>query len=93
VKGRSLRHCQICGVTNEERPLRFYSNIDDTVWIYLCHDCETKVLVKTGGEIPLESLKNLGGDLFGREETDNRSDTKKLVNLCRKFSCVFELFG
>ncbi len=97
MKPEFLRSCKICGSSNFEKPLRAYS--DGSVWIYLCHDCEAKVLAKTGGEIPLESLNKLGGVLLEEWEWEEREErteccgmlAQEQFDLCRGISLLSQL--
>gem|GEM_PF-1412199 len=79
MRERPLRHCRVCGVSNREEPLSVYSDLNNTKWVYLCRECEVKVLAKTGGEIPLESLGKLGGGFIEEwewEGEENRSGNR-----------------
>jgi hypothetical protein len=87
------RFCTICHVSNFSEPLRAYSDGSGKLWVYLCYECEKKVLKVTGGEIPLKKLKELGGGFLGGEKTDNRCDTQKLSDLSRELSLIFGLLG
>jgi hypothetical protein len=74
MKAKLLRYCKICGSSNFDGPLRAYSDGSGKLWIYLCYECEAKVLRLTGGEIPLESLSKLGGGFIEEWEwEENRS--------------------
>ena|GEM_PF-3906204 len=41
--------CLLCGVSSERQPLVVHANLDCTEWLFLCYNCEKKVLRLTKG--------------------------------------------
>ena len=97
-KEEFLRYCKICGISSFDRPLRVYTDLDCRIFVCLCHDCEVKVLAKTGGELPLESLNRLGGGFVEWEEWEWEKaaeccgmSAQEQFDLCRGISLLSQL--
>ncbi len=72
------KHCRICGVSSEEKPLIVYANEDFSKWLYLCRQCHDRLIARTGGIIPLSLFK---GDADARG--NNRLPAKRGMDLSR----------
>lgn len=95
-KEEFLRYCKICGISSFDRPLRVYTDLDCRIFVCLCHDCEVKVLAKTGGEIPLGSLSKLGGGFIEEWEWEEGTEcgclsAQEQFDLCRGISLLSQL--
>jgi hypothetical protein len=82
MKPEFLRFCRICAISNHDKPLRVYTDLESKIWVYLCYECENKVLRLTGGEIPI-NLAKLGGDMV-EWEWEEREETAECGCLLTK---------
>ena len=89
--------CLLCGVSSERQPLVVHANLDCTEWLFLCYNCEKKVLAKTDGIIPI-NLPELLGKVKGGDEVEEWEEaecggyiTQKQLSICGSVSLLSEL--